>query len=266
MTDAYCTPYSVHPGGDKLYKDLKKTFWWLGLKKEVAEFFARCLYPEELQDSMGTTLKMSTAFHPAIDGQTERTIQTLEEMLRACVMEFGEFEVDDKILLKVSLMRGVLRFGKRGKLSKRFIGPYDILDRIGVMAYHFALPPTLNQVHNVFHMSQLRKYISDLTHVLEVKTIELDDALTYVEIPKQILDQKVRKTRNGETILLKVLWSNHNMEEATWVPEEVMKERYPHLFEHIGCKSELEKFILCRYLGVPISSKKLSKNEGMKLQ
>ncbi|XP_074305006.1 uncharacterized protein LOC141639936, partial [Silene latifolia] len=103
-------------------------------------------------------------------------------------------------------------------------------DRVGEVAYRLALPPALDRVHNVFHMSQLIKYISDPSHVLEAEMIKLDDDLTYVERPKEILDQKVRKTRHGETIWVKVLWSNHIVEEGTWEADENMKERYPHLF------------------------------------
>ncbi|XP_074314323.1 uncharacterized protein LOC141649532 [Silene latifolia] len=128
-----------------------------------------------------------------------------------------EFAVSDKVFLKVSHMRGVMRFGKRGKLSQKFIGPYEILDR---------------------------KYVSDLSHVLEVKNIELDEALTYAEVPKKILDRQVRKTRNGETVLLKVLWSNHNVEEATWEPEESMRERFPHLFYQSLLSKMYYQFIL----------------------
>ncbi|XP_074302612.1 uncharacterized protein LOC141634285 [Silene latifolia] len=144
-----------------------------------------------------------------------------------------EFMVGDKVLLKVSPMRGVMRFGKKGKLSQKFIGPYEILDRVGEVAYRLALPPALDIVHNVFHVSQLRKYVSDPSHILEMENIELDESLSYAEIPKEILDRKVRKTRNGETVLLKVLWSNHNVEEATWEPEEAMRERFPHLFYQV---------------------------------
>ncbi|XP_074270972.1 uncharacterized protein LOC141594884 [Silene latifolia] len=80
---------------------------------------------------------------------------------------------------------------------------------------------------------EIHRYVSDPSHVLEVENIELDEALTYVEVPKKILDRKVRKIRNGETILVKVLWSNHNVEEATWEPEEAMRERYPHVFSQV---------------------------------
>ncbi|XP_074311713.1 uncharacterized protein LOC141647434 [Silene latifolia] len=112
-------------------------------------------------------------------------------------------------------MKGVMRFRKRGKLSQKYIGPYEILDRVGEVAYPLALPPSLSRVHNVFHVSQLRKYVSDPTHVLVAETVEMDKNLSYVEVAKEILDRKVRKTRNGETALVKVLWSNHNVEEAT---------------------------------------------------
>ncbi|XP_074292515.1 uncharacterized protein LOC141619398 [Silene latifolia] len=141
-----------------------------------------------------------------------------------------EFNVGDKVLLRVLSMKGVMRFGKRGKLSQKYVGPYDILDRVEEVAYRLALPPSLARVHNVFHVSQLRKYVSDPSHVLEIENIELDDQLTYEELPKEILDTKVRKTRNSEVSLVKVLWSNHDVEEATWETEASMRERYSHLF------------------------------------
>ncbi|XP_074265827.1 uncharacterized protein LOC141588278 [Silene latifolia] len=103
-------------------------------------------------------------------------------------------------------------------------------DRVGEVAYRLALPPALDRVHNVFHVSQLTKYVSDPTHVLEPEHIEIDDQLSYVEEPKEILDRKVRKARNGETALVKVLRSNHKVEEATWEAEVAMRDKYPSLF------------------------------------
>ncbi|XP_074289502.1 uncharacterized protein LOC141614654 [Silene latifolia] len=141
-----------------------------------------------------------------------------------------EFAVGDKVLLKVSPIKGVMRFGKRGKLSRKYIGPYEILDRVGEVAYRLALPPFLARVHNAFHVSQLRKYVSDPTHVLTPDTVEMDENLSYVEVAKEILNRKLSKTRNGETSLVNVLWSSHNVEEATWEAEADIKEKYPHLF------------------------------------
>ncbi|XP_074263513.1 uncharacterized protein LOC141586238 [Silene latifolia] len=134
------------------------------------------------------------------------------------------------VVRPVMVQEGVKRFGKPGKLSQKYVGPYDILDRVKEVAYRLALPPALARVHNVFHVSHLRKYRSDPSHVLEIENIELDDQLTYEEIPKEILDTKVRKTRNGEVSLVKVLWSNHEVVEATWEKEAFMREKYPHLF------------------------------------
>ncbi|XP_048491431.1 uncharacterized protein LOC125492760 [Beta vulgaris subsp. vulgaris] len=123
-----------------------------------------------------------------------------------------------------------MRFEKKGKLSPKFIGPYEILDRIGEVAYRLALPPGVDRAHNVFHVSQLRRYISDPSHVLQPESLQLDDNMTYEEFPVQILDHKVRKTRKGETKIVTVLWSNHNSEESTWEAGDVTRLMYPHLF------------------------------------
>ncbi|XP_074266450.1 uncharacterized protein LOC141589723 [Silene latifolia] len=121
----------------------------------------------------------------------------IKEMVEHVQRSGIEFVVGDKVLLKVSPMRDVMRFGKRGKLSQKFIGPYEILDWVGEVAYRLALPPALDRVHNVFHVSQLRKYVRDSSHILELETVKMDELLTYVEVAKEILDRKVRKTRNG---------------------------------------------------------------------
>ncbi|XP_074282975.1 uncharacterized protein LOC141607517 [Silene latifolia] len=141
-----------------------------------------------------------------------------------------ELEVGYKVFLKVSHMKSVMRFRKRGKPSQKFIKPYEILDRVREVAYRLALPQALGKVHNVFHVSQLRKYVSDPTHVLEPEHVEIDERMSYVEMPKELLHRKVRKTRTGETALVKVLWTNHNAEEVTWEAEVAMRDKYPNLF------------------------------------
>jgi len=99
--------------------------------------------------------------------------------------------VGEKVLLKVSPMKGVMRFGKKGKLSPRFIGPFEVLRRIGEVAYELALPPSLSSVHPVFHVSMLRKYIGDPSHILDFNTVQLDDDLTYDVEPITILGRQV---------------------------------------------------------------------------
>nr|XP_023892185.1 uncharacterized protein LOC112004183 [Quercus suber] len=134
------------------------------------------------------------------------------------------------VFLKVAPMKGVMRFRKKGKLSPRFVGPFEILERIGKVAYKLALPPTLAGVHNVFHVSMLRKYIPDPSHVLKYEPLKVKDNLTYEEVPIQILDRKDQVLRTKNISLVKVLWNNHTVEEASWEREDEMKSNYLELF------------------------------------
>ena len=273
---------------------------------------------ESFQRALGTQLRFSTAFHPQTDGQSERTIQTLEDMLRACVLDFEgswdqhlsliefaynnnyqstiqmapyealygrkcrspvgwfevgdhpllgpdmvqdavrkvglvrdrmraaqsrqksyadnrrrelEFGVGDHVFLKISPFKGVMRFGKRGKLSPRYIGPFEILRRHGAVAYELALPPELSGVHPVFHVSMLRKYLPDESHVLHPQAIEVDSQMSYVEEPIAVVDRQVRKLRSKEIPSVKVIWNHHGENEATWELEEDMRRSYPQLFQ-----------------------------------
>ncbi|KAK8600775.1 hypothetical protein V6N12_050624 [Hibiscus sabdariffa] len=113
-----------------------------------------------------------------------------------------------------------------GRLSPRYIGPFEVIERIGLVAYQLALPPEFHKIHNVFHVSMLRRYRSDPSHVLEPKDVELNHDFSYEEKPIQILDREVKRLRNK-----KVLWRNHKVEEATWEPKETMERQYLHLFD-----------------------------------
>ncbi|XP_020106671.1 uncharacterized protein LOC109722904 [Ananas comosus] len=125
----------------------------------------------------------------------------------------------------------VKRFGVCGKLSPRYVGPFEILEHVGAVAYKLALPPRLAGVHNVFHISNLRKYIRNSTHVLEYEPVELNEDMTYEEYPICILDREEKKLQNRTIPYVKVQWSNHAVREATWELEEIMRKMYPHLFE-----------------------------------
>ncbi|XP_020111093.1 uncharacterized protein LOC109726075 [Ananas comosus] len=130
-------------------------------------------------------------------------------------------------------MRGVKRFGVRGKLSPRYLGPFEILERVGAVAYKLALPPRLTGVHDVFHVSNLRKYVHDPEHILSFELSEIQGDMTYEEFSAYIIDREVRKLRNREIPYVKVRWSNHDDREATWELESAMREHYPHLFENL---------------------------------
>ncbi|XP_070029923.1 uncharacterized protein [Nicotiana sylvestris] len=123
--------------------------------------------------------------------------------------------VGEQVLLRVSPMKGVMRFGKKGKLSPRFIGPFEVLRHVEEVAYELALPPSLAGVHPVFHVSMIRKYHSDPTHVLDFSSVQLDKDLSYVEEPVAILDRQVRKLRSKNIASVKVQWRGQPIEEAT---------------------------------------------------
>ncbi|GJS25242.1 putative reverse transcriptase domain-containing protein [Tanacetum coccineum] len=244
-----------------------------------------------LQKALGTSLDMSTAYHPQTDGQSERTIQTLEDMLRACVIDFGngwvkhlplvefsynnsyhasikaapfealygrkcrspvcwaevgqvqltgpelvqetteriiqikqriqtardrqksyadlkrkpmEFQVGDKVMLKVSPWKGVVRFGKRGKLNPRYVGPFKVLKKVGAVAYKLELPQELSRVHNTFHVSNLKKCYSDDPLVVPLEGLQVDDKLHFVEEPIEIMDRKVKQLRRSRVPIVKI--------------------------------------------------------------
>ncbi|KAF5798016.1 putative nucleotidyltransferase, Ribonuclease H [Helianthus annuus] len=419
LEEAHKSKYTMHPGSDKMYQDLRKNFWWIGMKKDVAAYVSKCLtcsqvkaehqkpsgllqqleiqvwkwelitmdfvtklpktrkgndtiwvivdrltksahflpmketfsmeqlaklyvnkivslhgiplsivsdrdsrftshFWSSFQRAMGTRLNLSTAYHPQTDGPSERTIQTMEDMLRACVIDFGgnwdehlpliefsynnsyhtsinaapfealygrkcrtpvcwaeigekqlsgpeivqettdkiiqvkerlktardrqksyadnrrkplEFQVGDKVLLKVSPWKGVVRFIKRGKLSPRYIGPFKILKGIGPVAYQLQLPEEMAGIHDVFHVSNLKKCLADESLVVPLKDIEVNEQLKFVEKPLQIEDRKVKNLKHKRLVLVKVKWDSKRGPEYTWELESEMQKKYPHLFQ-----------------------------------
>ncbi|XP_043705382.1 uncharacterized protein LOC122655235 [Telopea speciosissima] len=142
-----------------------------------------------------------------------------------------KFGVGEKVFLRVSPAKGLLRFNKKGKLSPRYISPYEILKRIGPVAYRLALLPSLEGVHDVFHVLMLRKYINNPTYVLSAEPEQLDGGTTYEEQSMEILDKKKNNLRNRTVAFVKVRWGNCQPEEASWEREEEMHTKYPQLFE-----------------------------------
>ncbi|XP_017644280.1 uncharacterized protein LOC108484907 [Gossypium arboreum] len=132
-------------------------------------------------------------------------------------------------------------FGRKEKLSPRFIGPYWVVRRIGPITYQLELPSELSQIHNVFHVSMLRQYRSDPSHVVVVEEIDVRVDLTFEEKPIQIIGHEVKVLRRKPVPLVKVMWHNHKAEEATWEPEEAMRHQYPQLFGS-GISTESQSF------------------------
>ncbi|WVZ51733.1 LOW QUALITY PROTEIN: hypothetical protein U9M48_002848 [Paspalum notatum var. saurae] len=137
------------------------------------------------------------------------------------------FEKDDYVYLKVSPMKGVHRFGVKGKLAPRYVGLFKITEQCGPVAYRLELPLHLTAVHDVFHVSQLKKCLPVPKEVVDTSQIQIQPDLTYEEKPIKILDQKQRSTRRRTINFYKVQWSNHSEEEATWEQEEFLQTKYP---------------------------------------
>ncbi|KAI3754912.1 hypothetical protein L1987_54704 [Smallanthus sonchifolius] len=415
MNEAHKTRYSIHPGADKMYQNLRQQYWWPGTKKDIALYVSKCLtcskvkaehqrpsglleqpeipvwkwenlamdfitklprtssgydsiwviidrltksahflpiredyrveklariyideivsrhgvplniisdrdarftslFWQSLQTALGTRLDLSTAYHPQTDGQTERTIQTLEDMLRACVIDFGgnwdshlsliefsynnsyhtsinmapfealygrkcrspicwneigeaqitgpeliqetsdkiiqirdnirvarsrqksyankrrkplEFQVGDLVLLKVSPWKSVIRFGKKGKLAPRYVGPFKILERIGKVAYKLDLPPSLGNVHPTFHVSNLKKCLADENLHIPLDDVHIDETMHFIERPVEIMDREVKQLKRSRIPIVKVRWESKRGPEFTWEREDQMKLKYP---------------------------------------
>ena len=145
-----------------------------------------------------------------------------------------EFEVGDHVFLKVIPKRGVVRFGKRGKLSPRFIGPFEILERIDTVVYRLALPPDMSGVHEAFHVSMLQKYTPDPAHVVDLGQIEIDTDETFEGGPVCIVDSREQVLRRKTVRLVRVLWRHCGVEESTWEREDTIRATYPFLFRDEG--------------------------------
>ncbi|GJZ87048.1 putative reverse transcriptase domain-containing protein [Tanacetum coccineum] len=170
---------------------------------------------------------------------TERIIQVKQRMQAARDRQKSyadlkrkpmEFEVGDKVMLKVSPWKGVVRFGKRGKLNPRFVGPFKVIKRVGDVAYKLELPEELSRVHNTFHVSNLKKCYADEPLAVPLDGLHFDDKLQFVEEPIEITDREVKRLKRSRIPLVKVRWNSKRGPEFTWEREDQFKKKYPHLF------------------------------------
>jgi hypothetical protein len=179
-------------------------------------------------------------FGPKIIQEAEEQVRMIRENLRIAQTRQKsyadnrsrplEFKEGDHVYLKVSPIRGMRRFKVKGKLSTHFIGPFKMLKWVGEMAYQLELPDHLSDVHDVFHVSQLKKCLRVPEEQLLMEELSVQEDLTYTEHPIKILDTLTRVTRNKVIKMCKVQWSHHGEDEATWEREEELQIEFPHLF------------------------------------
>jgi hypothetical protein len=176
-------------------------------------------------------------FRPHMVRETEEKVQRIIHNLReaqAHQKSYADkrrqplyFQVEDYVYLKVSPMKGVSRFKVKGKLAPWYIGPFPILEQCGPVAYRLQLPETLSAVHNVFHVSQLKKCLRVLDQTVEVADVSLEPDLTYSEHPIRVLDQKDRITRRRTLKFYNIQWNQHTEDEATWETQDFLETNFP---------------------------------------
>ncbi|GJW41712.1 putative reverse transcriptase domain-containing protein [Tanacetum coccineum] len=211
---------------------------------------------KSLNEALGTQLDMSTAYHPQTDGQSERTIQTLEDMLRACVMDFGKgwdrhlplAEVGDAQLTGPEIVHEttekIIQIKKRIQAARDRQKSYvdrrrkplefevgdKIITKVGTLAYRLELPEQLSRVHSTFHVSNLKKCFVDEPLAIPLDEIQIDDKLHFIEEPVEIMDREVKRLKQSRIPIVKVRWNSRRGPEFTWEREDQMKKKYPHLF------------------------------------
>ncbi|GKE62102.1 hypothetical protein Tco_1512469 [Tanacetum coccineum] len=150
-----------------------------------------------------------------------------------------EFQVGDKVMFKVSPWKGVIRFGKRGKLNPRYIGPFKIIAKVGTIAYCLELPEKLSRVHSTFHVSKLKKYMADEPLAIPLDEIQVDDKLNFIEEPVKIMDREVKHLKQSHIPIVKVRWNSMRGPEFTWECEDQMQKKYPHHFTNSAPAAEV---------------------------
>ncbi|XP_052192786.1 uncharacterized protein LOC127801582 [Diospyros lotus] len=190
LGEAHRSRYSIYPGATKMYKDLKAMYWWLGMKKSVARF-PICWAEVGERQILGLKIVQETSEKIKLIRERIKKAQNRQKSYTDTRRRNLEFQVGDKMYLKISPLRMVTQSNKKnGKLSPRYIGPYDIVERIGPVAYRLALPMDLSNLYDVFHVSQLRKHEPEPSQVMPTEVVKVQENLSYFEKPVKILDRR----------------------------------------------------------------------------
>ncbi|XP_076932647.1 uncharacterized protein LOC143598275 [Bidens hawaiensis] len=255
MDEAHKSRYSIHLSADKMYADLRSVYWWPGMKKDISLYVSKCLTcfkvkaehhrpfalleqpsipewkwevgesqitcPELVQETTDRIAQICQNLHAARSRQKSYADKRCKPL---------KFSVGDFVLLKASPWSGVVRFGKKGKLAPCFVGPFEIIDRVGPVAYRLKLPVELSNIHPVFHVSNLKKCLAEGNLHIPLDEASIDETMHFVEQPVEIMDHMDKVTKQSRILLVKVRWNSKQGAKFTWEREDHMKLKYPHLF------------------------------------
>ncbi|GJT51952.1 putative reverse transcriptase domain-containing protein [Tanacetum coccineum] len=236
-----------------LYHDVMKLKLVAKMKADIAKTFQQALgtsgrftsnFWRSFQKALGTDISMSTAYHPETDGQSERTIQTLEDMLRACVIDFGkgwvkhlplaEFSYNNSYHASIKAAPYEALYGRKCRSPVCWA---EVLAKVGKVSYRLELPQKLSRVHHTFHVSNLKKCYADEPLVMPLEGIHVDDKLQFVEEPVEIMEREIKRLKQSRIPLVKVRWNSRRGPEFTWEREDSFKRKYPQLFTNRASSS-----------------------------
>nr|GEV79259.1 putative reverse transcriptase domain-containing protein [Tanacetum cinerariifolium] len=252
ILESHKSKYSMHPGSDKMYHDLKKLYRWPNMKANIARY-------RSLQKSLGTNSNMSISYHPQTDGQSERTIQTLEDMLRACVIDFGsgwdkhlplaEFSYNNSYHTSIKAAPFEALYGRKCRSPNRLLATrcrqksyadvrrkpleFEVGDKFAESSveYKLELPRELQGILNTFHVSNLKKCLSDEDLIIPFDKVRIDEKLHFIEEPVEIMDKEEKQLKQSRIPIVKVRWNSRRGPKYTWEMVDQMWKKYPHLFD-----------------------------------
>ncbi|GKD31666.1 putative reverse transcriptase domain-containing protein, partial [Tanacetum coccineum] len=231
MDEAHRSRYSIHPGADKMYKDVKEYYWWPGMKKDIALYVGKCLTCAKVKAEHQKPSGLLQQPEIPIDGQSEGTILTMEDMLRACVINFGE--MGDRQLIRLKIIQETVdkittikeRLRTARSRQKSYADNRRKPLEISPIAYRLELPQELSEIHDVFHVSNLKKCLTDETLAVPLKELHITNKLQFIEEPLEIMDREVKRLKHNRIPIVKVQWNSRRGPEFTCERKDEIKRK-----------------------------------------
>ncbi|GKE62832.1 putative reverse transcriptase domain-containing protein [Tanacetum coccineum] len=225
MHESHKLKYSIHPGSDKMYQDLKKLYWWPNMKAEIAIYVSKCLTCAKVKAAPFEALYGRKCRPPICWTEVEDSQLTGLEIIHETTEKIVQIKsriqaVRDRQKSYADIRRKPLEFQVGDK----------IIAKVGTVAYRLELPEKLSRVHSTFYVSNLKKCLADEPFAIPLDEIQVDDKLHFIEEPAEIMDRELKRLKQSRILIVKVCWNCRRGHEFTWEHEDQMQKKYPHLF------------------------------------